>query len=360
MLKEHQRAALAKLGIRRVFWSFDPLMAKNAYFNFNRLAASVVEYVPDMYGTTASPLHLGLPTDRIVVTTSTSAVETDGHQSRTARCRCCLRSPAKATRFSSRAIVCRRASSSRFRRTSSRSRVSRCRRRGNGASPCASISAGRSRMATTSSPCGVTRRGSRVLRPDSIGDASKRRSRATGEPVTTLTMVAGRARLTPAPAGRSVPRSRAARLPPASIRNHADETFRRRHRSRDRRAARDFRRLRPAQAPSTDGPYKVLTRARGRRRGWHRLHLRRLRRSPAVHHARRRPRRRRRRTAPPQRFRGPGRITVFDLETLQLARHDPQRRRTAGQGVAVDPKIGTRLLEQPPATSRCSTRSRCR
>ncbi len=72
MLKEYQRAALAKLGIRRIFWSFDPLMAKNAYFNFDRLGASVVEYVPDMYGTTASPLHLGLPTDRIVVTTPTS------------------------------------------------------------------------------------------------------------------------------------------------------------------------------------------------------------------------------------------------------------------------------------------------
>jgi predicted GNAT superfamily acetyltransferase len=82
MLKEHQRAALAKLGIRRVFWSFDPLMAKNAYFNFNRLGASVVEYVPDMYGTTASPLHLGLPTDRLVVTTPTSVVETDRPPSR--------------------------------------------------------------------------------------------------------------------------------------------------------------------------------------------------------------------------------------------------------------------------------------
>jgi predicted GNAT superfamily acetyltransferase len=82
MLKEHQRTALAKLGIKRVFWSFDPLMAKNAYFNFNRLGASVVEYVPDMYGTTASPLHLGLPTDRLVVTTATSAVEADRHPSR--------------------------------------------------------------------------------------------------------------------------------------------------------------------------------------------------------------------------------------------------------------------------------------
>ncbi|HEV8449129.1 MAG TPA: hypothetical protein VGQ44_20040 [Gemmatimonadaceae bacterium] len=80
MLKEHQRAALSKLGIRRVFWSFDPLMAKNAYFNFNRLGSSVVEYVPDMYGTTMSPLHLGLPTDRLIVMTLTSAVESDRHQ----------------------------------------------------------------------------------------------------------------------------------------------------------------------------------------------------------------------------------------------------------------------------------------
>jgi predicted GNAT superfamily acetyltransferase len=82
MLKEHQRAALAKLGIRRLFWSFDPLMAKNAYFNFNRLGASVVDYVPDMYGTTASPLHLGLPTDRLVVTTPTSPSDREHRSTR--------------------------------------------------------------------------------------------------------------------------------------------------------------------------------------------------------------------------------------------------------------------------------------
>ncbi len=115
MLKEHQRAALAKLGIRRVFWSFDPLMAKNAYFNFNRLGASVVEYVPDMYGTTASPLHLGLPTDRIVVTTSTSAVEADVTHRETASCRCCLHSRARETTSSRGRIGVRRPSSSRFR-----------------------------------------------------------------------------------------------------------------------------------------------------------------------------------------------------------------------------------------------------
>ena len=77
MLKEHQRDVMAARGIRRMFWSFDPLMAKNAYFNFNRLGASVVEYVRDMYGATASPLHLGLPTDRLVVTTPTVIADRD-------------------------------------------------------------------------------------------------------------------------------------------------------------------------------------------------------------------------------------------------------------------------------------------
>ena len=45
-LKEYQRTTLAAIGIRRIFWTFDPLMSKNAYFNLNRLGASVVEYVP--------------------------------------------------------------------------------------------------------------------------------------------------------------------------------------------------------------------------------------------------------------------------------------------------------------------------
>jgi predicted GNAT superfamily acetyltransferase len=73
LLKEYQRRALAEIGVRRIFWTFDPLMAKNAYFNLNRLGAVVVEYVPDMYGPTASPLHLGLPTDRLIVCLTTAA-----------------------------------------------------------------------------------------------------------------------------------------------------------------------------------------------------------------------------------------------------------------------------------------------
>lgn len=66
-LKEAQRAALAAMGVRRISWSFDPLVAKNAFLNFNRLGARVTAYVPNMYGASTSDLHLGLDTDRLVV-----------------------------------------------------------------------------------------------------------------------------------------------------------------------------------------------------------------------------------------------------------------------------------------------------
>lgn len=74
-LKEYQREALGVVGIQRILWTFDPLMAKNAYFNFNRLGADVVEYVPDMYGMSTSPLHLGLATDRLIVSVPTTPNE---------------------------------------------------------------------------------------------------------------------------------------------------------------------------------------------------------------------------------------------------------------------------------------------
>ena len=73
MLKEHQRAELARRGISTLYWTFDPLLAKNAHFNLNRLGARVVEYVENMYGTTGSPLHHGLATDRLVVSWSTAS-----------------------------------------------------------------------------------------------------------------------------------------------------------------------------------------------------------------------------------------------------------------------------------------------
>jgi predicted GNAT superfamily acetyltransferase len=73
LLKEAQRTELAKRGVKRMSWTFDPLVAKNAYLNLNRLGARVVEYVPNMYGTTTSPLHYGIATDRLIVSVDTHA-----------------------------------------------------------------------------------------------------------------------------------------------------------------------------------------------------------------------------------------------------------------------------------------------
>jgi len=48
-------------------WTFDPLQTKNAYFNFCRLGVIARRYLLDLYGATSSPLHAGLPTDRLLV-----------------------------------------------------------------------------------------------------------------------------------------------------------------------------------------------------------------------------------------------------------------------------------------------------
>ncbi len=67
-LKAYQRELLLKNGIEVAYWSYDPLEARNAHININRLGALPYEYVPDMYGAgTLSTLHAGLTTDRFVV-----------------------------------------------------------------------------------------------------------------------------------------------------------------------------------------------------------------------------------------------------------------------------------------------------
>jgi len=65
-LKLFQRADALARGISLIEWTFDPLVTKNAYFNFMRLGAIARRYVPNAYGITTSPLHGALPTDRLV------------------------------------------------------------------------------------------------------------------------------------------------------------------------------------------------------------------------------------------------------------------------------------------------------
>jgi predicted GNAT superfamily acetyltransferase len=66
MLKLKQRDDALARGIQLIEWTFDPLELKNAFFNMERLGAIVRRYVENQYGTTTSPLHGGLPTDRCV------------------------------------------------------------------------------------------------------------------------------------------------------------------------------------------------------------------------------------------------------------------------------------------------------
>jgi predicted GNAT superfamily acetyltransferase len=65
-LKLHQRSRLLGLGVTRMYWTFDPLEARNAHLNLNRLGVRVRTYVEEMYGTSTSPLHRGIGTDRFV------------------------------------------------------------------------------------------------------------------------------------------------------------------------------------------------------------------------------------------------------------------------------------------------------
>ena len=63
-LKFRQRDDALARGIALIEWTFDPLELKNAFLNIEKLGAIVRVYKENQYGTTTSPLHGGLPTDR--------------------------------------------------------------------------------------------------------------------------------------------------------------------------------------------------------------------------------------------------------------------------------------------------------
>jgi predicted GNAT superfamily acetyltransferase len=65
-LKLAQRDDALARGFELMEWTFDPLEIKNSHLNFARLGAISRRYMPNFYGASNSPLHGGLPTDRIV------------------------------------------------------------------------------------------------------------------------------------------------------------------------------------------------------------------------------------------------------------------------------------------------------
>jgi len=66
-IKLAQREDALRRGIDQIVWTFDPLQLRNAYFNVMRLGGVGVRYIPNLYGMTSSPLHGGIPTDRLVI-----------------------------------------------------------------------------------------------------------------------------------------------------------------------------------------------------------------------------------------------------------------------------------------------------
>ena len=65
-LKLAQRAWLLNHGYKLAIWTFDPLLSRNAWLNFQKLGVICRTYIRDAYGE-MSGLYAGLPTDRFEV-----------------------------------------------------------------------------------------------------------------------------------------------------------------------------------------------------------------------------------------------------------------------------------------------------
>jgi predicted GNAT superfamily acetyltransferase len=66
-LKRFQREFVCMQGIELITWTYDPLLAANAYLNIARLGAVCSTYHRDEYGDLNDDLNAGLPTDRFQV-----------------------------------------------------------------------------------------------------------------------------------------------------------------------------------------------------------------------------------------------------------------------------------------------------
>lgn len=66
-LKLHQRAWAIARGVREVAWTFDPLVARNAWFNLTKLGACATEYLPNFYGPMDDGINGRDESDRLLV-----------------------------------------------------------------------------------------------------------------------------------------------------------------------------------------------------------------------------------------------------------------------------------------------------
>jgi predicted GNAT superfamily acetyltransferase len=66
-LKQHQFKWAKSEGLTGITWSFDPLVRRNCVFNFDKLGATAVEYLPNFYGTMTDEINAGDDSDRLFV-----------------------------------------------------------------------------------------------------------------------------------------------------------------------------------------------------------------------------------------------------------------------------------------------------
>lgn len=66
-MKLHQRAWAIARGIPVIEWTFDPLVARNAYFNIQKLAAMPAEYLTNFYGIMGDGINGEDETDRLLI-----------------------------------------------------------------------------------------------------------------------------------------------------------------------------------------------------------------------------------------------------------------------------------------------------
>jgi len=66
-LKWHQRQWAIERGLNRISWTYDPLIARNSYFNLTRLGATPESYFVDFYGLMDDGPNRGQPSDRLEI-----------------------------------------------------------------------------------------------------------------------------------------------------------------------------------------------------------------------------------------------------------------------------------------------------
>ena len=76
-LKQHQFNWAKQEGLAGITWSFDPLVRRNCVFNFDKLGATAVEYLPNFYGTMTDDINAGDDSDRLFVYWNLNGLQND-------------------------------------------------------------------------------------------------------------------------------------------------------------------------------------------------------------------------------------------------------------------------------------------